>query len=59
VYSGIGSSGPALGTKTVKADGGFGVKPAPIANPGTVTVVSSGGDVLSFTVNNSCTLLPL
>jgi hypothetical protein len=59
VYSGIGSSGPVLGSQTAKADGGFGVKPGPIANPGTVTVVSSGGGALSFSVNTSCALLPL
>jgi hypothetical protein len=59
VRKGLGSGGPVLGTKTVKADGGFGVKPTPIANPGTVTVLSSSGAEQRFTVNTSCTLLPL
>jgi hypothetical protein len=55
VYSGPTVGGPVLGTKTVKADGGFGIKPGPIANPGSVTVTASTGDVLAnLPVTTSC-----
>ena len=43
VYSGPTVGGPVLGTKTVKADGGFGIKPGPIPNPGSITVAASTG----------------
>jgi hypothetical protein len=55
VHSGPTVDGPVLGTKTVKADGGFGIKPGPIPNPGTITVAASTGDVLAnLTVRTSC-----
>jgi hypothetical protein len=55
VHSGPTVAGPVLGTKTVKADGGFGIKPGPIPNPGSITVAASTGDVLAnLTVNNKC-----
>ena len=55
VYSGPTVGGPVLGTKTVKADGGFGIKPGPIPNPGTITVAASTGNVLAnLTVHTSC-----
>jgi hypothetical protein len=55
VYSGATVGGPVLGTKTVKADGGFSVKPGPIPNPGIISVAASTGDVIeNLTVKNSC-----
>jgi hypothetical protein len=55
VYSGPTVDGPVLGTKTVKADGGFGLSPGPLANPGSITVAASTGDVLAnLPVTTSC-----
>ena len=55
VYSGPTVAGPVLGTKTVKADGGFGVSPGPLPNPGSITVAASTGDVLAnLPVTMSC-----
>ncbi len=55
VHSGPTVDGPVLGTKTVKADGGFGLNPGPLPNPGSVTVAASTGDVLAnLPVRTSC-----
>jgi hypothetical protein len=55
VYSGSTVGGPVLGTKTVKSDGGFGITPGPIPNPGSITVAASTGDVLAnLPVRTSC-----
>jgi hypothetical protein len=55
VYSGPTIQGPVLGTKTVKADGGFGSTPGPLPNPGSITVAASTGDVLAnLPVTMSC-----
>jgi hypothetical protein len=55
VHSGPTVDGPILGSKTVKSDGGFGVNPGPIPNPGSVTVAASTGDVLAnLPVTTSC-----
>jgi hypothetical protein len=55
VHSGPTVAGPVLGTKTVKADGGFGINPGPIPNPGSITVAASTGDVLAnLPVTTSC-----
>ena len=55
VYSGPTVAGPVLGTKTVKADSGFGVNAGPLPNPGSITVAASTGDVLvNLPVTMSC-----
>jgi hypothetical protein len=55
VHSGPTVQGPVLGTKTVKADGGFGINPGPLPNPGSITVAASTGDILAnLPVRTSC-----
>jgi hypothetical protein len=55
LHSGPTVAGPVLGTKTVKADGGFGINPGPLPKPGSVTVEASTGDVLAnLPVTTSC-----
>jgi hypothetical protein len=55
VHSGSTVAGPVLGTKTVKTDGGFGINPGTLPNPGSVTVAASTGDVLAnLPVRTSC-----
>ena len=55
VHGGPTVAGPVLGTKTVKADGSFGINPGPLPNPGSITVAASTGDVVAnVPVTTSC-----